>query len=181
MAQLPGSFFATTENAAHYYGVTQKNAYRRTFDDARFTFYVDSEYRQIQFLEAWMDYISSSNPLGQLENGAAKNETLYDFNYPDENYIHSIYLTKFNKDVDRNDVITYTFSSRLFLPIYHRWKFLMEQRPCYNALVLLYDRYVVDKLGKSSTTLDETSSGGLGSFGDPNSILSRAVETISPN
>lgn len=178
-AQLPGSFFATTENAAHYYGVTQKNAYRRTFDDASFTFYVDSEYRQIQFLEAWMDYISSSNPQGQLENGAAKN-AFYEFNYPD-NYKHSIYLTKFNKDVDRNDMITYTFINAFPTNI-------SSMEVSYGAASLLqctcsftYDRYVVDKPARVQTTLGETaSSQGLGSFGDPNSILSRAVETISP-
>jgi len=159
-AQLPGSFFATTEQTAHYYGITQKNAYRRTFDDASFTFYVDSAYKQIQFLESWMDYISSSNSAGQLENGAAKN-AFYEFNYPD-NYKHSIYLTKFNKDVNRQDMITYTFINAFPTNI-------SSMEVSYGAASLLqctcsftYDRYLLDKPARVQTSQPVPGQGGTG-------------------
>ena len=48
---LPGSRFSTTENAQDYYGVNQKFAYRRDFDNLTLNFYVDNQYDIINFFE----------------------------------------------------------------------------------------------------------------------------------
>ena len=68
-ASLPGSSLATTEINNDYTGVTEKHAYRRLYDSqASFTFYVDKEYRIIDFFENWIAYISGETYLnGQQE------------------------------------------------------------------------------------------------------------------
>jgi len=50
-ASLPGSSFSTTENLQDYYGISQKFAYRRDFDDLTLDFYVDSKYQTLKFFE----------------------------------------------------------------------------------------------------------------------------------
>jgi hypothetical protein len=51
-ASLPGSSLATHEINNDYTGVTERHAYRRLYDErADFTFYVDKEYKIIDFLK----------------------------------------------------------------------------------------------------------------------------------
>jgi hypothetical protein len=57
-ATLPGSSMFTSEVTGDFTGVTEKMVYRRQYDDqSSFTFYVDQNYKIIEFLEGWMNYI----------------------------------------------------------------------------------------------------------------------------
>ena len=61
-ASLPGSSLATHEINNDHTGVTERHVYRRQYDQrTEFTFYVDSEYRVIDFFENWMSYIVSED------------------------------------------------------------------------------------------------------------------------
>ena len=93
-ASLPGSSLTTHEVNNDYHGVTEKMAYRRMYDESlSLTFYVDREYRVIELIEGWMDYISGVNNKQQYKGEYIS----YRMSYP-KSYKNNIYLTKFEKD-----------------------------------------------------------------------------------
>lgn len=57
-AVLPASSYATSEVKDNFMGVTQEFAHTRLFTDIDLTFYIDRDYRVLNFFEAWMNYIS---------------------------------------------------------------------------------------------------------------------------
>ena len=58
-ASLPGSSLNTQEITGDRHGVTERNAYRRMYDDRiDLTFYVEGEkYTQIKYFENWINFI----------------------------------------------------------------------------------------------------------------------------
>lgn len=91
---LPGTSFQTAEVTNNYAGVTEKMVTRRSFDTTMtMTFYVDRNYKVIDFFESWMDWISN-----QIDNGAYKTEyASYRMNYP-VTYRGQVFISKFEKD-----------------------------------------------------------------------------------
>ena len=91
---LPGSQ-VSTHDVRDFYGVVQKSAYMRQFDNTiDLTFYIDSNYQIMYLFEAWMEYIMplvGRNPKSSASSFVA--------NYPD-NYKCDLHLYKFNKDMD---------------------------------------------------------------------------------
>ena len=91
---LPGSQ-VSTHDVRDFYGVVQKSAYMRQFDNTiDLTFYIDSNYQIMYLFEAWMEYIMplvGKNPKSSTSSFVA--------NYPD-NYKCDLHLYKFNKDMD---------------------------------------------------------------------------------
>ena len=108
-ASLPGSSLATNEINNDYTGVTERHAYRRLYDDrADFTFYVDSEYRIIDFFENWISYVVGEDNL----TGQEKKTYNYRVNFPDYYKTENLYITKFEKDytrAERGIPLTYKF------------------------------------------------------------------------
>lgn len=97
---LPGSRFSTSENNQDYYGISQKFAYRRDFDNIDMTFYVDGGYNTLKFFEQWMDYIASPDEsYSVVGDNIESNNSFYRFKYPSQ-YKTSIYIHKFNKDYE---------------------------------------------------------------------------------
>lgn len=96
-ASLPGSSLATHEVTNDYHGVTEKMAYRRIYDDSiDLTFYVDHDYKVIEYLNSWMNYVVGEG--STLDTEQYKDPTaFYRMNWP-KNYRNDIYLTKFEKD-----------------------------------------------------------------------------------
>ncbi len=93
-AALPGSSLTTHEVNNDYHGVTEKMAYRRMYDETvGLTFYVDRDYKVIELLEGWMDYITGIDS----NNIYASPYASYRMAYP-KSYKENIYLTKFEKD-----------------------------------------------------------------------------------
>ncbi len=91
---LPGTSFQTAEVTNNYAGVTEKMVTRRSFDTTMtMTFYVDRNYKVIDFFESWMDWISN-----QTDNSAYKTEfASYRMNYP-VTYRGQVFISKFEKD-----------------------------------------------------------------------------------
>jgi hypothetical protein len=91
---LPGTSLQTAEVTNNYAGVTEKMANRRSFDTTMtMTFYVDRNYKVIDFFESWMDWISN-----QTDTSAYKNVTAsYRMNYP-ATYRGQVFISKFEKD-----------------------------------------------------------------------------------
>ena len=93
-ATLPGSSLTTHEVNNDYHGATEKMAYRRLYDETiGLTFYVDRNYKIIELLEGWMDYITG------IDNKTAYEDPYisYRMAYP-KSYKNNIYLTKFERD-----------------------------------------------------------------------------------
>ena len=93
-ATLPGSSLTTHEVNNDYHGVTEKMAYRRMYDETLgLTFYVDRDYKVIELIEGWMDYITG------VDNKTAYEDPYisYRMAYP-KSYKNNIFLTKFEKD-----------------------------------------------------------------------------------
>ena len=93
-ANLPGSSLTTHEVNNDYHGVTEKMAYRRMYDETlALAFYVDRDYKVIELLEGWMDYITGVDDKKDYK----KPYIGYRMAYP-QTYKQDIYLTKFEKD-----------------------------------------------------------------------------------
>ena len=93
-ASLPGSSLTTHEVNNDYHGVTEKMAYRRMYDETiGLTFYVDRNYKVIEMIEGWMDYITGVDDPKKYENPYVS----YRVAYP-KTYKNNIYLTKFERD-----------------------------------------------------------------------------------
>ena len=112
-AALPGTSLATSELVNDHTGVTERHAYRRQYDTtSSFTFYVDHDYKIINFFEKWIGYIVGENETNTatLNDGKDTNTLspnyFYRVNFP-KLYQTSIYVKKFEKDYNR--VLEYRF------------------------------------------------------------------------
>jgi len=94
-ASLPGSFLTTNEILDDRTGVTEKHAYRRTYDDSiDFTFYVDSpKYYVIKYFESWLGFIT---------NQKTQTFTNYEYNYrirfPKKYFATKLLIQKFERN-----------------------------------------------------------------------------------
>jgi hypothetical protein len=59
--------FATAEITGNFTGVNERVAHRRIFTEIGLEFYVDRDYRQLKFIEHWMEFISSGNLRVQIQ------------------------------------------------------------------------------------------------------------------
>ena len=139
-AALPGTSLATNELLNDHTGVTERHAYRRQYDTtSSFTFYVDHDYKIINFFEKWIGYIVNE------QNSTADNY-FYRVNFP-KLYQTSIYVKKFEKDYER--ILEYRFLKAYPISI--------NTMPItYNASELLrctvnfnFSRYVVEAMNST--------------------------------
>ncbi len=108
-AALPGTSLATHEIINDHTGVTERHAYRRQYDTtSSFTFYVDHDYKIINFFEKWIAYIVGEGTAQEISRGVTptSDNYFYRVNFP-RLYETSIYIKKFEKDYDR--VLEYRF------------------------------------------------------------------------
>ena len=154
-ATLPGSSINTHEVTNDYHGVTEKMGYRRMYDETiGLTFYVDRNYKVIELLEGWMDYITGINDKDKFKS-PYKN---YRMSYP-TTYKRDIYLTKFEKDQFTRDfsdtrggsrttsrsILDYTFIrafplSLTAIPVSYEASDVLKCNVSFNFI-----RYVVEK------------------------------------
>lgn len=101
---LPGTSLFTHEVTNDYHGVTEKMAYRRSYDDTiDMSFYVDRSYKVIDMFEGWIDYMTNQGNYNVFESPYAN----YRMNYPDT-YKSNIHITKFERDPSGPNM-NYTF------------------------------------------------------------------------
>ena len=110
-ANLPGSSLATHDVTNDYHGVSEKIVYRRLYDEtADMTFYVDRNYKVVEFFESWIDYITGVGRTFTQE-GFKSPYVRHRMEYADK-YKTNFYLSKFEKDHHFNGKSTtldYTF------------------------------------------------------------------------
>jgi len=104
---LPGSSLATHDVTNDYPGVTEKFAYRRIYDETiDFTFYVDSNYKVIEYLDTWMNYVTGQGTTFKNADYVDR-YSYYRMNYPNLYKTDGLYITKFEKDTSNS--MTYQF------------------------------------------------------------------------
>ena len=112
-ASLPGSSLMTNEINDDHTGVTERQAYRRQYDDrANFTFYVGNEdYYAIRLFEAWIGYAADE----QYGSQPGANNYNYRVNFPDSyttggTFGGSLSIRKFERDYATSGVsLIYNF------------------------------------------------------------------------
>jgi len=98
---LPGSSLATHDITSDFMGVTEKMAYRRIYDDViDMTFYVDKDYKVIDFFDGWINFITGMGQTAPYSSYNSK-ETGYRMSYPNT-YKTDIFVTKFEKNIADN-------------------------------------------------------------------------------
>ena len=153
-ASLPGSSLATHELNNDYTGVTERHAYRRLFDErADFTFYVDKEYKIIDFFENWMSFIVGENDISTQ----ATREYSYRVNFPEDYKTDNLYITKFEKDY-LGRYLQYQFINAFpisvnSIPVSYQASELLK---C--TVSFTYSRYVISKPLGTTYTFSDTSS-----------------------
>jgi hypothetical protein len=124
-ASLPGSALMTHELTDDYIGVTEKIAYRKSYDDSlSLTFYVNHDHAQIKFFEGWIRYIAGEPMVGESTSSTVELSTYnHRFRFRSQ-YASTIYINKFEKD---------------YGSVYTRYKFLDAYPASINSMSLSYD------------------------------------------
>ena len=157
-ASLPGSSLATHSVENDYHGVSEQMAYRRIYDETiGLTFYVDRNYKVVELIETWMDYITGMGDKDQYKKGYVG----YRMAYP-QSYKNNIYLTKFERDQFSREsklirtTLDYTFvqafpKSLTAMPVSYEGSDALKCSVSFNFI-----RYVTDK--NTSASLQSISS-----------------------
>ena len=163
-AALPGSSLTTHEVNNDYHGVTEKMAYRRMYDETLgLTFYVDRNYKIVELMETWMNYISGMNDANLYKDPYVS----YRMAYPNS-YKNNIYLTKFERDHFSSQsnlvrtTLDYTFVQAFPLaltsmPVSYEGSDVLKCSVSFNFM-----RYVTQKTRSSSLKSAETALAGAG-------------------
>jgi len=143
-AVLPASSYATSEVKDNFMGVTQEFAHTRLFTDIDLTFYIDRDYRVLNFFEAWMNYISGGGeaPLDSTPGYYRR------FNYPN-NYKNKdgVYIKKFERDFATSGQRSITYQlvnafpkNMASIPVAYGGADLLKVSVSFN-----YDYYIVNR------------------------------------
>jgi len=163
-AELPGTSMATAQIDGNRMGIVEKFAHTRVYTDTTLTFYVDSDYRVVQFFELWHDFIASGS-------GVSKDQKAYynRMRYPDEYKVSTMRIQKFNKDHFRN--VEYTFLNAFpvnvsSMPVSYDGANVLELQ-----VTFAYDRYYFGKLTSlNSTSKDLQDNGGAIEIRTPEAV-----------
>jgi hypothetical protein len=154
-ASLPGSSLITNEINDDRTGVTERLAYRRQYDDRiDFTFYVDNDYKIIKFFESWIAYCAGED----LQEDLVKREYFYRVNYPQNYQTDSLYVTKFERDI--NGGLEYRFIGAYPISINSMPVSYDSSELLKCSVSFSYMRYVISKQlrepsGKTPTPITE--------------------------
>jgi len=92
-AVIPGTSLETTQVFGDRQGITQTYANKRVYPPVDVSFYVDYDYKVLEFFEQWISYIAP--------NKGVRGDSYQKFNYPesgnDEGYKKEVIITKFEK------------------------------------------------------------------------------------
>ena len=143
---LPGSSLMTNDINDDHYGVSEKHAYRRLYDErVDFTFYVDNNYRIISFFEGWISYI-----VGEEGSGGRLRDPNYFYRvrFPKSYKTKALYITKFERDTSRLDAgrsLEYQFINAYPISI-NSIPVSYEQSQLLKCTVSFsYERYIINK------------------------------------
>ena len=170
-AALPATSLATHQMANDFTGITERHVYRRQYNDtSSFTFYVDSDYKIINFFERWIGYIvNEGDATGYLNQNKSANNYFYRVKFPQgdpeepngySGYQTSIYIKKFEKDYNR--VLEYKFLQAYpisidSIPVTYDTSQLLKCTVNFN-----FSRYLLEtKLNSTDENLESFNNSGI--------------------
>ena len=140
-AELPATTMATAQVEGQRMGIVEKMAHSRVYTDVSFTFYVDNQYRTLEFYELWHEFIASGS-----NNEVDRSNIAYyhRMQYPDEYKVDTIKIQKFDKDHFRS--VEYNFLncfpvSVSSMPVAYDGNQVLECQ-----VTFAYDRYYFGKI-----------------------------------
>ena len=147
-ASLPASALATAEVKDNFMGVPQEFAHSRLYTDIDFSFYIDKDYTLLRIFEGWMDYITSG---AESEVEDLQKPFYRRMRYPDDYKVSSMYISKFEKNLDR--ALTYQFINAFPksippVPVTFGSADLLKVSVSFN-----YDRYIVNRKRRQPSIL----------------------------
>ena len=140
-AELPATTMATAQVEGQRMGIVEKMAHSRVFTDVSFTFYVDNQYRTLEFFELWHEFIASGS---NNEVDRSKISYYHRMQYPDEYKVDTIKIQTFDKDHFRS--VEYNFLncfpvSVSSMPVAYDGNQVLECQ-----VTFAYDRYYFGKI-----------------------------------
>lgn len=102
-ATLPATSVGTLEVSGQFQGINERFAHTRIYPSVTFSFYETTDYKTIEFFDAWQRYITVDG------DPQASDSYYYRMRYPSEYKCDSMYITKFEKNYG-NSVFTNTLS-----------------------------------------------------------------------
>ena len=180
-AELPATSFATAQVEGNRMGIIEKMAHTRVYTDSAFTFYVDSDYRTLQFFEMWHEFIASGSHYGDSNDRADTTHRAYyhRMQWPTDYKVDTIRIQKFNKDHFRN--IEYTFLNAFptnvtSMPVAYNGNRVLE---C--TVTFAYDRYyfgAMDSASRRSAGTGLQNDGALGAQITTGAEVSDTTEAV---
>ena len=190
-ASLPGSSLLTNEINNDYTGVTERHAYRRSYDDrADFTFYVSEDYSIINFFEGWISYIAhervddDSPESPDAGFGLENPDYNYRMRFPKDYQTNSLYITKFERSA-----LTGQSSSTLRYKFFKAFPISINSMPVsYDSSQLLkctvsftYSRYLITKESVGSPFINpQFGVDTTGQFGQTGFNITRTPTNVNP-
>jgi hypothetical protein len=175
-ASLPTSAFATAEVKDNFMGIPQEFAHTRLYTDLDFTFYVDSDYTNLNIFEGWMDYIASGS---EYYDGTIELTDNYyrRMMYPDEYKVQTMNIIKFERDYTKR--IEYQFINAFpklvaAIPVSYGRSNILQVTVTFN-----YDRYIINPKGTYIAGKTDSSPGVYDKKSRPR--LVRSNETLPSN
>ena len=135
-ASLPGSSLGTSDIVGDVSGVTEKMAHTRIFTPIDLTFYVDSEYKMIKFLEHWIEFIAS----GSKSIPAVDKGYFFRMKYPEDYKTDAVKILKFDRDY--NNQIEYNFFGLFPISMYSPTVAYNDSQVLTVTASFSYERYV---------------------------------------
>jgi hypothetical protein len=114
-ALLPTTSLGSFTVDGNYMGIQEKFANARLYDQITLDFYVDKDYKMLNFIEYWMEFISSGSYYNSENPPISPNRDSYfiRMQYPEFYKANSTKIVKFDRDYKKE--IEYNF--RGFFPI----------------------------------------------------------------
>ena len=137
-ASLPTTQLASFTVDGNYMGIQEKFAHTRQYDQIGLDFYVDKNYKMLNFLEFWMEFIASGSSINPNRDGY-----FVRMRYPSSYKVDSVNIVKFDRDYRRE--IEYNFRG-LFpisissLPVTYSNSDVLKVSASFS-----YDRYIAGK------------------------------------
>jgi hypothetical protein len=190
-AVLPGTSYEMGQVYGDRQGRIEQYPTRRVYPPVDVSFYIDQDYKVLQFFEQWMAKISPN--LGTTNNSYVKFNYPIDNRNPENNYENEIIITKFEKEfrtpsqrLVENGVygppkkyVEYTLRNAfpvnlISVPVSYEGTNILRTTVTFNYDVYNFKR-VNDTRGTDENSDSRTIGPGGDSFLDPNSFLSQAT------
>lgn len=149
-AVLPSTNFGSFTVDGNFMGIQEKFVHSRIYSEITLSFYVDSDYKMLNFLECWMEFIASGSynrqGLSGENNSINPNSNSYftRIQYPQYYKANAVKILKFDRDYRRE--IEYNFRGLFPLNLSSVPVTYMNSDALKVSASFQFDRYIAGKV-----------------------------------